>query len=165
MFITSSVSREKLWYQSKLRLSESTQAPATWRQRYWPSWNLVNVACLQKDVTPWRVFKEHLEGPSLYPKNTWRCWLQENVMTIANAILATPSKESSLILPEARRNLFPHKIFPIFFHNLWQKFHLGLVAAVSHSQVLAPNPALKLSHPCSGSRICEVGWGKFKLGR
>ena len=35
------------------------------------------------------------------------------------------------------------------------KVHLGLVAAVNHSQVLAPNPALKLSQPCSGSRICE----------
>ena len=84
-----------------------------WRQIYSPSWNLLNVACLQEDIASWRVFKENLESFPLHPKNTWACycWFQSNVLKIVKAFLATLSKESSLILPEARRNLCSHKIF------------------------------------------------------
>ena len=88
-----------------LILSQSTQAPTTWWLRYWPSWDLLDVTCLQKNVASWGCFEKNLEGFPLYPENTWTCWVQANVTKIAKAILATLSKESSLILPEARRNL------------------------------------------------------------
>ena len=84
-----------------------------WRQIYSSSWNLLNVACLQEDIASWWVFKENLESFLLHPKNTWACycWFQSNVLKIVKAFLATLSRESSLILPEARRNLCSHKIF------------------------------------------------------
>ena len=130
-----------------------------WRQIYSPSWNLLNAM--------WRVCKKTL-------------LLDGSLKKTLKAFLSTPRTPEHVIVGFSQMFWKLSRLFLLFspenLHSYSQrrgetcvhtkyftktsditlyKVHLGLVAAVNHSHVLAPNPALKLSQPCSGSWICE----------